>query len=224
MGCTTLERIMRHTFWEMDDLTYVNGRPRSIHESCPMEDLRNFFILHRIWRSEIEYISRLGQGLNLERTGRAVSCFELKENQQGFLISSIYEQDSVFEIQNQILMKYEEGYQEFLNTCDLVFSIKEAQEFIIDRAGLVWRELPAARASNPRLVEKLLRNVAVDQVEAILDPEGEFSQDSTFIPRRRRLQFWLERSARRLPAPLKPPLRAVRGFVRGVSSRLNGRP
>ena len=89
----------------------LNGRPRSIHESCSMEDLINFFILHRIWRSEIEYISRLGQGLNLERTGRAISRFELKENRRGFLISPIYERDSVFEIQNQILMEYEEGYQ-----------------------------------------------------------------------------------------------------------------
>lgn len=205
--------------------------PRKVGAEGP----KSFFIIHRIWRSQIEYLSRLTQRLNLERTDRTVSTFELKRNRQGFLVSSEDAPESIFEIQKEVLDEYETDYQEFLSTCDLESSIEEAQEFIIDRAKMVWRELPAARANNPQLVEKLLSNVAIGEVEAILDPEGKISQDSTFIPRRpparKRLQFWLEsrplwlkKRARRLPAPLKPPLRAVRDLVRWVSSRLNRRP
>jgi len=126
-----------------------------------IEGPKRFFILHRMWRSQIEYISRLGQGKNLDRNGKAVSTFDLKRNRKGFMVPFLDAPESTFEIQEEVLDEYETGYREFLSTCDLEASMEEAQEFIIDRAKMVWRELPAARANNPRLVEKLLSNVAI---------------------------------------------------------------
>ena len=87
-------------------------------------DLRPAFILHRVTRSQVEYVSILGKG-------RPSSSSKIKDNRWGYVSS----QDVRWgiDIDLSILNKYEEGFIEFLNVTGSTGIIEKSRAFVIER-------------------------------------------------------------------------------------------
>ncbi|WP_066966765.1 glycosyltransferase family 2 protein [Microbulbifer sp. Q7] len=92
-------------------------------------ELSRAFILHRPYRSEIEYISLLGKG-------RPRYPNKLKDNRPGF---NKYkkENSSVFSVDLSLLEEYSKSFQSFLNELDLNEGLSVSRQFVIQRAEKV---------------------------------------------------------------------------------------
>lgn len=95
-----------------------------VDKESESNELDGFFIYHRVFRSQVEYISSLMRGRQHSRhMGR------LKDNRWGYKnVGKCFE----FIIDNEIV-KYNKSYVSFLDRNDIFMSVLEAQRFIINR-------------------------------------------------------------------------------------------
>lgn len=89
----------------------------------PKAEIDDCYIIHRIYRSQLEYVSLLSRG----RTHGA----KLKDNRTGYYGANDKTISLIFK--NDTLKKYYEAYRLFLNECDLNPELQKAQYFVEER-------------------------------------------------------------------------------------------
>lgn len=135
----------------------------------PMKDV---FILHRLSRSEIEYVSLLGKG-------RPSTKNKLKNNRWGFIDSN---SGLSFDIPHKILDKYNKDFQDLLNVLDLERDINESIWFVLERFKKVIDIVYNSDSSDIETHEKLLTNVKLlSVVTALKEANSNHKQDISHL-------------------------------------------
>lgn len=116
------------------------------------------FVVHRLTRSEKEYVSLLGRG----RPSTNASMLDLKDNRGGFLPRKSHHLD--WNINQQHIVTYNKSYKHFIFECDLEIEIEKAREFIIERYFEVLDTLRFSKSLTKDKVDKLFKNVCLPDV------------------------------------------------------------
>lgn len=126
-----------------------------VHES----PLRPAFIFHRYWRSPIEYVVSLGQGLAQDRVGQNGHYSTLKLNRNGFSGGGV---PTAYDISEAYLKAYHDGYREFLTACGVTELVHTAQEGLLSKFDQVVAQLRQHEQSAPETVDRLLSGLNSD--------------------------------------------------------------
>ena len=124
----------------------------------PAGQLGAAFVLHRMWRSPLEYVSSLAQGLRqAQRRGQAAES--LKINRKGYGKVATTEDPIVFKPPSSLTGAYLADYAEFVHRHQLTGLIHENQRFVIERCTRAIRLLQLRQMSEPKLVSTLLQRL-----------------------------------------------------------------
>ncbi|PPC74651.1 hypothetical protein C4K68_25395 [Pokkaliibacter plantistimulans] len=121
--------------------------------------LKEFFILHRLYRSQNEYISLLARG-------RASQPGKLKTNRNGYIQEST-DLARAFSISPLLLHNYLNKYEDFLQTSNVLHLINNARRFIIDRYYNSLIMLSEASIDQPDEVLRLIRGVNTVDIHSL---------------------------------------------------------
>jgi hypothetical protein len=113
-------------------------------------DLASAFIIHRMFRSEVEYLACLFRGNPNERESVAS---RYKDNRHGFKTSS--PQSRVFKIQPDIYQKYLSSFNDFVFNCSLRDEIITAESYVIKRAEHAIACASELSAQDPTVANKI---------------------------------------------------------------------
>ena len=140
--------------------TRGNGEIFDFGESthCALSDRQcldhDYFIVHRLYRSEREYISLLGRG----RLNKA----KIKDNRSGYYVSS--RQDETIEFPATLVDLYYQNYARFLKECTLAELLPESKRFVIKRFNQVIALATYAKKEDVILYAKLFNHVKLPEV------------------------------------------------------------
>lgn len=124
----------------------------------PEGQLGAAFVLHRMWRSPLEYVSSLAQGLRqAQRHGQTTES--LKINRKGYGKAAPTEDPIVFKPPSSLTRSYLADYAEFVHSHQLTGLIQENQRFVIERCSRAIRLLQQRQMSEPKLVSTLLQRL-----------------------------------------------------------------
>jgi hypothetical protein len=131
--------------------------------TIPIDDtsgpLKEVFILHRVARSQLEYVSLLGRG-------RPSVPNKLKSNRWGYIDTS----DGVpFEIPKHRLEAYATGLTELMRRSGVDHDIKDSKQFVLDRFRSVVLALSSASIDDQDAHLALLWNVTLQSVSEAMD-------------------------------------------------------
>lgn len=112
------------------------------------------FVVHRLTRSETEYVSLLGRG----RPSTNTSMLELKDNRGGYLPKKNHH--LTWEINQDDVMNHYKSYDLFKKKCGLEYEIASAQDFIFERYSAVINTLKYSKTLTKNIVDKLFKNVS----------------------------------------------------------------
>lgn len=113
---------------------------------------KNYFILHKMYRSEIEYISSLYRG-------NPNSDLPVKDNRHGFVTDS--NSAHIIEFRADRVDLYARSYQAFVEKNQLENSIILGEKFILDRAEKVYKIIPFLLEHHASLAEQVFQNTKV---------------------------------------------------------------
>lgn len=117
--------------------------------------IKDAFVLHRVTRSPIEYVSLLGRG-------RPSEALKIKDNRWGHITSTPNEKE--FNVCEKRLTEYYLRYNQFLELLDLCEIIGSAREFVLDRYKKVVSRIPFIEGGNETTLNKVLKNVELPSV------------------------------------------------------------
>jgi hypothetical protein len=121
--------------------------------------LKEVFILHRVARSQLEYVSLLGRG-------RPSVPNKLKSNRWGYIDTA----DGVpFEIPKHRLDPYASGLSEVMRRSGVDHDIKDSKQFILDRFRSVVLALSSASIDDQDAHLAMLWNVTLQSVSEAMD-------------------------------------------------------
>lgn len=139
-----------------------NPRPykdRLMDPNIHGQPLRPAFILHRYWRSPLEYVALLGQGLAQERVGGSDNFSALKLNRNGFSGGGL---PTSFNIDKQKLDAYTSAYTKFLKECGIEHLVESAQRDLIVRVGEVMARLREHAINEAESVKCVLSGLDIE--------------------------------------------------------------
>jgi hypothetical protein len=93
--------------------------------------IKPYFILHRLWRSQLEYIYLLGQGMKAFVSKKEDTKLDIKNNRNGYLLPKKRVTTLIFK--KKIIDKHKKKYNAFLTECELHHLVNKAQLFVLDR-------------------------------------------------------------------------------------------
>lgn len=132
------------------------------------KNIKNYFILHRMWRSPLEYISLLGQGVR--QAGMQEDTkegFNYKSNRRGYLIPG---EKIIQEINfcRDVVNCEKDKYTLFVRNCEIEDLIKDAQLSVLKR---FYSTLDNIRKDidNDALVQRVTKNIIFSDAEADAD-------------------------------------------------------
>lgn len=131
-----------------------NGRVSEIEKSGP---LKPYFLLHRFFRSEMEYVSLLGRAIPESNTQG------FKQNRAGFYGNT--EKSTKWMIDNVLLEKYMLEKRRFIANFHLEPIEIESKAFVQKRYLQVIEMIKDAPLSDKVLLNQILRNVRLDEVK-----------------------------------------------------------
>ncbi|HPE80776.1 MAG TPA: glycosyltransferase family 2 protein [Gammaproteobacteria bacterium] len=131
-------------------------------------ELKPYFIMHRAFRSVLEYISQIGKGRRNRQTDTFTEEFVFKTNRNGYIPHSPALDYLSFSIDEISLDRYYREFSSFCERCQLSDFLAAGQQFVIDRARMVIQNLPTLLMRNSAAHEKLLRFVDLDQLADLL--------------------------------------------------------
>ena len=142
-------------------LTYTRGNGdifdfgESTH--CALSDRQcldhDYFIVHRLYRSEREYISLLGRG----RLNKA----KIKDNRAGYYIPS--HQDKVITFPANLIDLHYQGYAQFLKECGLLGLLAASKVFVLKRFQHVISLATDAKRDDITLYTKLFNHIKLPE-------------------------------------------------------------
>ncbi|WP_080973255.1 glycosyltransferase family 2 protein [Aeromonas hydrophila] len=121
--------------------------------------LKEVFVLHRVARSQVEYISLLGKG-------RPSTKNKLKNNRWGFINSN---SGVDFNISEQLLNNYTSGLSELIAKSKIDADINSAVTFVMDRFRQVVLTISSAENEDLESNERLLSNIELRSVLKAMD-------------------------------------------------------
>lgn len=120
------------------------------------------FILHRMHRSQMEYVSLLGRGRPVSPDKKA----EFKDNRSGYIDNMC---DTEVKFDAKAVARYISEKSDFFNEYDLAPLIKKGQTFVTDRYYQVLQNIQFAGIEQAGLLAKLLKNVTLPEVVTVFD-------------------------------------------------------
>jgi len=125
--------------------------------------MKEYYILHRVYRSPIEYISMLGQGMRqAEKIGSNPKGIEFKTNRDGYIDRT--KNFTKVDIKERLLIDYNNSYELFLEECDLIEKLTTSQEFVVQRYSKVVEAIPNMPADYKEKLDYALANVQIEEV------------------------------------------------------------
>ena len=121
-----------------------------IDENAPVKD---YFVLHRMFRSEHEYVAMLGRTNPFKRKGFN-STF--KDNRFGYDANDL---GITVVLPQEPVLIYNEKYEKFKQDFDLNTVIKKAQNIVFARKKTVLQQIENAPLNEERTLKKILRNL-----------------------------------------------------------------
>ena len=93
-----------------------------------MSSLEEYSIIHHVYRSPVEYLSSLLRGRSHANDDNV-----FKINRIGYIPWQGKEAMVRFPIAAELIKKYDDAYEEFIDRCDLADSLKTARHFVLSR-------------------------------------------------------------------------------------------
>ncbi|MGY5449818.1 glycosyltransferase family 2 protein [Agarivorans sp. MS3-6] len=132
-----------------------NGR---VSEEELAKPLKDYFVLHRMYRSEMEYISLLGRG-RPKKSSNITSMF--KDNRQGYLGP---EKSITFSVAELAYLPYNNARKDFYDEYSLIPILEESKLFVKDRYLKVISMIKNAEPNDSETLLRLLKNVTLAEV------------------------------------------------------------
>ncbi|MFS1523011.1 glycosyltransferase family 2 protein [Microbulbifer sp. 2304DJ12-6] len=136
-----------------------------------LDTIPDAFILHRISRSQKEYISLLGRG----RPGQVDSRLRLKDNRDGYLPRK--NSHLKLSIKKSNIDSYTKKYNAFLKRCSLGPEIEKGRKFVMGRYKEVKRLITEDKQVDILLKEKLLKNISLPELTEAINDVNDLSAD-----------------------------------------------
>lgn len=124
------------------------------------EGLRNAFVLHRVTRSQCEYISLLGRGRPSSKSG-------IKSNRWGYI--PLNKNAIEFTIDENILNNYLSNFADFINDCNLGAEISTARKFILNRLRDFIKNIAESNDISFESLHALFKNVDLLSIKLLLN-------------------------------------------------------
>lgn len=121
---------------------------------------KDFFVLHRMFRSQREYLATLMRG----RPGQRLS---IKLNRPGFIRPS--DKHKRITLDSGRYQNYVSALRSFYNDCDLTDIIELARKQCRERSDSFLEYFPAIYLSNPQKVESVIRGVDFSELIEMVD-------------------------------------------------------
>ena len=140
--------------------TRGNGETFDFGESthCALSDRQcldhDYFVVHRLYRSEREYISLLGRG----RLNKA----KIKDNRAGYYIPS--HQDEIITFPAKLIDLHYQDYAQFLKECGLLGLLAASKVFVLKRFQYVISLATDAKRDDITLYAKLFNHIKLPEV------------------------------------------------------------
>lgn len=136
------------------DFLPAKGRP----ELCRADTVKlmDAFIVHRIYRSEKEYVATLIRGNPRD------SDFKFKENRRGFFMHDKNEIYLNFDVDSY--EKYINKYKNFVEDLNLKKDIAVARKYVLNRAEAAMELIGKSLSINHSLVRKIFQGVKIARV------------------------------------------------------------
>ena len=152
------------------DGIYKNNEAESIVEKnqFDFEKVKDFFVLHRMYRSKMEYVSTLGRGQSSDKSLLSADELLIKVNRFGYDLIDTPHPEGVFvefRVPAAEVREFRQAYADFVTECQLEEPLKKAQAFIAERARRVMKRLPEIGKVNAPLVERLMTGIDVGEIE-----------------------------------------------------------
>ena len=146
-------------------LTYTRGNGETFDfgdsPHCALSDAQcldhDYFIVHRLYRSEREYISLLGRG-RLNKT-------KIKDNRSGYYAAS--RQDNTITFPANLVDLYYQQYDQFLTQCALLDLLPASKVFVLERFNGVMSLATHAEKEDVLLFIKLFNKINLPEVSSV---------------------------------------------------------
>lgn len=120
----------------------------------------DFFVLHRQYRSQVEYVAMLGRGRPIE-AAKQKSIF--KNNRRGYNINT---GKTALKFDQAAFEKYAGYLNEHMNSSELQALHKEAEQMVESRYQQVVKMIANAPLSERPLLSRLLKNINLSEVSS----------------------------------------------------------
>jgi hypothetical protein len=130
------------------------GENSAVNPSELTKPIKPYFILHRMFRSQVEYVSMLGKGI-VKNSHEKVPKF--KNNRNGYYVAS--DSDSVFSIDEIDLLNYQNLKFEFFVKYNINSIVNEARKFVIKRFESILNLFKTCKPEDVEIVNKISRNI-----------------------------------------------------------------
>lgn len=153
----------RYLFSNGQEITATN---KAELDNCLYSDqsLDRYFIVHRVYRSETEYISLLGRGRPRHHDSFNQGSFELKNNRFGYK----------HQAKNSIKMHfhnadlYQINYQDFIKRCQIQQEIEISKDFIYKRYQTTLLNLINLTEKEKPLLNQVMKGIESIEVKQVL--------------------------------------------------------
>jgi hypothetical protein len=125
---------------------------------CEVEKpLKPFFILHRMYRSELEYVALLLRGRPIKRQDIGI----FKGNRKGYTVTP---SDTSLELPAEKLCLYKEKYKSFIDDLKLAEVTESARKYVVQKRFEVAGKIKNAPQSEAETLRKVLRKVTLEDI------------------------------------------------------------
>ena len=144
------------------DFTFKGRRNGRVPPIVMKKHIQNYFVMHRMYRSQYEYVSMLAKGVvvNGQQT-----MTQFKHNRDG------YRGDSVgvkFTVDQVLLEDYVEKFEKFKINYSLDNVILSSQKFVMERYDLVLELLERSNSSDENVINRVFRGVSLPSVVSLV--------------------------------------------------------
>ncbi len=119
------------------------------------KDIYRPFILHRVTRSQIEYISLLGRG-------RPSTKMKIKDNRWGFV--STRDEHANFGVSEDLILLYNRNYASFIQHSNIESAIIDGRAFIIERFKDIISHIYNSQDEDYLTFKKVLKDITLESV------------------------------------------------------------
>lgn len=139
------------SIFEIDETLNKINAYSLIPEHTFFKELKPFFVVHRMFRSEMEYVSLLGRG-------RPNKNVRLKDNRQGYCLDKY---DCVINLPKETVTVYQNELLSFIERCHLQQNLINAKKFIHQRFEDVIDIINSPNESEVKVIAKITKNTTL---------------------------------------------------------------